>query len=103
MISREINDEFMVIIKGVEQNPDIGMKHFHPSIDDDSKSTNSDKEENKDENFPKTLYDGGNMNASFYYEVNNDEDAPETPYDGENTNAYSNNEVNNYEISPNHL
>ena len=30
LISRYINNDFMVLIKGVEQDPDIGMKTFHP-------------------------------------------------------------------------
>ena len=34
----------MVIIKGFEQDPDLGVNIFHPSIDDDSKATDSDKE-----------------------------------------------------------
>ena len=31
---------------------------FDPSIYDDTKATNSDKEENNDDNAPKTPYDG---------------------------------------------
>ena len=31
-------------LKGVEQYPDLGVKIVHPSIDDDSKATESDKE-----------------------------------------------------------
>ena len=54
----------MVIIKGFEQEPDLGVKIVHPSIDDDNKATNSDKEENNNENSLKTPYDGENMNAS---------------------------------------
>ena len=42
---------------------------FHPSIDDGSEATDSDKEEKNDENSHKTPYDGENMNAS-----SNDED-----------------------------
>ena len=38
IISREINDYFMVLIKGVEQDPDLGVKIVHPSIDDDSEA-----------------------------------------------------------------
>ena len=34
LISREINDNFMVLIKGVEQDPDLGVKIVHPSIDE---------------------------------------------------------------------
>ena len=30
LISRYINDDLMVIIKGVEQDPDLGVKCFHP-------------------------------------------------------------------------
>ena len=29
LISREINDDFMVLIKGVEQDPDLGVKIVH--------------------------------------------------------------------------
>ena len=65
------------------------MKLFRPSIDDDREATDSDKEENKNDNYPKTPYDGENMNASYEDDVNNDEDASETPYDGENMNASS--------------
>ena len=43
-ISREINDYFMVLIKGFEQDPVLGVKMFRPSIDDDSKATDSNKE-----------------------------------------------------------
>ena len=43
LISREINDDFMVLIKGFEQDPDLEVKIVHPSIDDDSESTDSDK------------------------------------------------------------
>ena len=80
LISREINDDFMVLIKGVEQDPELVMKIVHASIDDDSEAIDSDKEENNDENAPKTPYDGENMNASPDDEGNNDEDSPETPY-----------------------
>ena len=44
----------MLIIKEVEQDPDLGVKIVHPSIDDDIKATYSDKEENNNENPPKT-------------------------------------------------
>ena len=44
LVSREINDDFMLLIKGVEQDSDLGVKIVHPSIDDDSKATDSDKE-----------------------------------------------------------
>ena len=100
LISRYINDDFMVLIKGVEQDPGMGVKIIHPSIDYDSEDTDSDKEENNNDNAPKTPYDGENMNASSDNEVNNDEDAPETPYDGENMNAYSDDELNNDEDAP---
>ena len=84
LLSIDINDDFMVLIKGVEQDPDLGVKIVHPSIDDDSEATDSDKEENNDENAPKTPYDDENMNAFSDDEGNNDEDAYETPYDIEN-------------------
>ena len=100
IISIEINDDFMVLIKAVEQDPDLGVKIVHPSIDDDSEAIDSDKEENNDENSPKIPYDGANMNASSYNEVNNDEDSPKTSYDGENMNTYSNNERNNDDVAP---
>ena len=32
LISRDINDDFMVITKGVEQDPDLGVKIVHPSL-----------------------------------------------------------------------
>ena len=90
----------MLIIKGVEQKPDLGVKSVHPSIYDDGEATDTDKEENIDENAPETPYDGENVNASYDDEVNNEEDAPDTPYDGENINAYYNNEENNDEDAP---
>ena len=43
LISRDINDDFMVLIKGVEQDPGLGVIFFHPSIDDDSEATDSEK------------------------------------------------------------
>ena len=101
IISRCINDDFVVLIKGVEQDPDMGVKMFHPSIDDDSEATDSDEEKNIDESAPQTPYDDEILNASSNDEVNNDEDAPKTPYHGENVNSYYNNEVNIYEVSPN--
>ena len=58
LISREINDDFTVLIKGFEQDPDLGVKIVHPSIDYDIDVIDSDKEVNNDENSPKTLYDG---------------------------------------------
>ena len=76
------------------------MKIVHPSIDDNSKATDSDKEENNDENDPGTPYDGENMNASSKDKGKDDEDSPQMPYDSENMNAYSNNEENNDEVSP---
>ena len=39
MISIYINYDFMLLIKGVEQDPDLGVKIVHPSIDDDSEAT----------------------------------------------------------------
>ena len=75
LISSDINDDFMVLIKGVEQDSDLGVKIVHPSVDDDSKATDTDNEENNDENAPKTTYDGENRNASSDDEGNNDEDA----------------------------
>ena len=77
LISIDINEYFMVLIKVFEKDHDMGVNMFHPSIDDDSKSTDSEKEENNDENAPKTPYDGENMNASSDYKVNNDEDSPD--------------------------
>ena len=56
----------MVLIKGVEQDPDLRVKEFCPSMDDDSEATDIDKEENNYENIPKTPYDGENINASSY-------------------------------------
>ena len=46
LISGYINDDYMVLIKGVKQYPDLGVKIVHLSIYDDSKDTDSDKEEN---------------------------------------------------------
>ena len=43
LISREINDDLIVLIKWVEQDPDMGAKIVHPSIDDNSEATDSDK------------------------------------------------------------
>ena len=100
LISREINDYFMVLIKGVEQDPDLGMNFFHPSNYDDSKAIDSDKQENNDENAPKTPYGGENMNTSSDDGGNTDKDDLETPYDGENINAYYNNEGNIDEVAP---
>ena len=124
LISIEINDYSMVLIKGVQQDPDLGVKIVHPSIDGDSEATDSDKQENNDENAPKTPYDDENMTASSDDEGNNDENSPKTsyddeiinyssgdevnnnenasntPYDDENINSYSNNEENNYEVDP---
>ena len=37
LISREINDDIMVCVKVVEQDPYLGVKIVHPLIDDDSK------------------------------------------------------------------
>ena len=30
LISGDINDDFMLLIKGVEQDSDLGVKIFHP-------------------------------------------------------------------------
>ena len=100
LISININDYFMVLIKGFEKDPDLGVKIVHPSIDNDSEATESEIEENNDDNSPKTPCDDENMYASSDDDWNNDKDAPETPYDGENINAYSNNEGNNDEVTP---
>ena len=72
LILRDINDDFMVLIRGVKQGPDLVANVFHPSIDDDSEAKDSDKEENNNENNPKTPYDGENMKASSDDEENND-------------------------------
>ena len=32
LILRDTNDDFMVLIKGFEQDPDLGVKIVHPSI-----------------------------------------------------------------------
>ena len=76
LISRYINDDFMVLNKGVEQDPDMGVKIVHPLIDDDSKVADSYKEEDNDDNFPKTPYDGENVNSDD--EGNDDGVAPPT-------------------------
>ena len=44
LISRDTNDDFMLLIKVVEQYPDLRLKLLHPSIDDNSEATYSDKE-----------------------------------------------------------
>ena len=100
LTSIEVNDGFVVLFKGGEQDPDLWVKIVHPSIDDESEATESETEENNDDNAPKTPYDDENRNAFYDGEGNNDEDAPETPYDGENSKVYSNNEGNNYKVSP---
>ena len=38
-----------------EQDPDMKLKIVHPLIYDDTKTTDSEKEENNKENAPKTL------------------------------------------------
>ena len=43
LISRDINDDLMVLIKEFEQNPDLGVKNVHPSIDYDNEATDSEK------------------------------------------------------------
>ena len=80
LISRDINDDFMVLIRGFEQEPDLGVKVVHPSIDDDSEATESEIQENNYEDAPKTPYDGENINASSDDDVNNDEVAPQPTY-----------------------
>ena len=35
LIPRDTNDDLMVLIKGFEQDPDLGVKIVHLSIDDD--------------------------------------------------------------------
>ena len=100
LISRDINDDLMVLIKGVEQDPDLEVKKFHPQIYDDSDDIYSIKKENNDENAPKKPYYGENMNASSGDEVKNDEDSPKTPYNGENTNASYDDDGNNDEVAP---
>ena len=77
----------MVLIKGVEQDPDLGVNFFHSSIDDDSEATDSDKQENIDQNAPKTPYDDENINNSSDDEVNNDEVDPDPTINDANINA----------------
>ena len=101
--SRDTNDDFMLLIKGVEQDPDLGVKTVHTSIYDDSEAADSDKEENNDDNAFKKPHDGGNINDSSDYEGDNYEDDLETPYDGENINAYPNNEKIMMRLPLNHL
>ena len=100
LISREINDDFMLVFKGVEQDPYLGLNIVRPSIDDDSKATVSKIEENTDENVPNTPYNSENMNAFSNDEGNNEKDSPKLPYEGENINDYSNNEGINDEVDP---
>ena len=54
IISRQVNDDFTLLIKVVEQDPGLGVKNFHPSINDDSEATGGDKEENNNQNALKT-------------------------------------------------
>ena len=42
IISIYINANFMILIKGVEQYPDLGENIIHPSIECDSKATDID-------------------------------------------------------------
>ena len=58
LFSRNINDDFMVLIKRFEQDPNLGVKIVQLSIDDDSYATDSEKKENNDEKAPETPYDG---------------------------------------------
>ena len=39
LISRNINGDLMLLIKGFEQEPDPGVNFFHPSNNDDSEAT----------------------------------------------------------------
>ena len=43
LISRQINNDFMVLIKGIVQDPDLGVKIVHLPIDDDSEAADSEK------------------------------------------------------------
>ena len=90
----------MVLIKGVEQDPGMGVKIIHPSIDYDSEDTDSYKEENNNDNAPKTPYGGENMNASSDDEVNNDEVAPDPPTNDVNINDNYDDEKIYYEVIP---
>ena len=85
----------------IEKDPDLGGEIIHPSIDDDSEATDSYKEENNDDNYPKTPYHGENMTSSSSDERNNDENAPEMPYSGENMNASSYDQGNNNQVVTN--
>ena len=90
----------MLLINGIEQDPDLGVKIVHPSIDGDSEAIDSDKEENIDESAPDTPYYGENINASSDDDGNNIGDAPKAPFYDENMNASSNDELNNDEVAP---
>ena len=72
LISRYINDDNMVLINKFEQDPVLGVKIVHPSIDNDSEATEIEIEGNNYDNAPKTPYDGENVNVSSDDEVNND-------------------------------
>ena len=100
LILRDINDDFMLLIKGVEQDPGLGVKIVHLSIDDDIEATDGDKEKNNNENDPKTTYDGENMNASSDDEGNIDEVAPNPPINDLNINDNSDDKVYDYEVTP---
>ena len=94
IILRQINNYFMVLIKGFEQDPDLGMKIVPPSISDESEAKNSDKQENIEENAPKTPYDGEIITDSSDDEENNDEVV---------TNPHTNEEIinaNSDEVNP---
>ena len=101
LIRRNTNDDFMVLIKGVEQDHDLRVKFFHPSSDDDRQATDSGKEENIDYNSPKTPYDGENMIDSSDDEGNNDEVSPDPPTNEVNVNSNYHGEKNDYEVTPN--
>ena len=90
----------MVLIKGVEKDPELGVKFFNPSIYDDSKVTDSDKEGNNDEYAPKTAYDGENMNASSDDRRNNDEVSPNLRTNDVNINANPDDEKQYYDVTP---
>ena len=76
----------MVLIKGVEQDPDLGVKIVHPSINDDSEATDSDKEENNDEVAPKPPSNDDIIDANY------DEITPDTPTNGINNETIDNDE-----------
>ena len=44
LIPRDTNDDLMVLIKGFEQDPDLGVKIVHLSIDDDIEAIKNETE-----------------------------------------------------------